>query len=91
MSDYYSVYSGGHDYAMFTRDGNAMVEAVVAAAINMRRDFTYVMSKLEILAETEAYSECLDTEVRETVYEVMNKEGLVWQTLYITLVLVLLH
>ena len=86
-----NVYSGAVDYAMYTRDGNAMVEAVVAAAINMRRDFTYVMSKLEILAETEAYSECLDTEVRETVYEVMNKEGLVWLTLYITLVLVLLH
>ena len=76
MSDYYSVYSGGHDYAMYTRDGNAMVEAVVAAAINMRRDFTYVMSKLEILAETEAYAEATDTEVRETVYEVMRKEGL---------------
>ena len=60
------------DYAMFTEEGNAMVNAIVTAAIDMERDYDYVMDKLEILQETEAYSECLDTEVRETVYEVMR-------------------
>jgi len=44
----------------------------VTAAIDMERDFDYVMDKLNILQETEAYSECCDTEVRETVYEVMR-------------------
>ena len=65
------------DYAMFTEEGNAMVNAIVTAAIDMERDFDYVMDKLNILQETEAYAEATDTEVRETVYEVMWKEGLV--------------
>ena len=60
------------DYAMFTEEGNAMVHAIVTASMNMDRNYGYVMDKLEILQETEAYSECLDTEVRETVYEVMR-------------------
>ena len=65
------------DYAMFTEEGNAMVNAIVTAAIDMERDYDYVMDKLNILQETEAYAEATDTEVRETVYEVMWKEGLV--------------
>lgn len=65
------------DYAMFTEEGNAMVNAIVTAAIDMERDFDYVMDKLNMLQETEAYAEATDTEVRETVYEVMWKEGLV--------------
>ena len=65
------------DYAMFTEEGNAMVNAIVTAAIDMERDFDYVMDKLNMLQETEAYAEATDTEVRETVYEVMRKEGLV--------------
>ena len=65
------------DYAMFTEEGNVMVNAIVTAAIDMERDFDYVMDKLNILQETEAYAEATDTEVRETVYEVMWKEGLV--------------
>ena len=60
------------DYAMFTEEGNAMVNAIVTAAIDMERDFDYVMDKLNILQETEAYAEATDTEVRETVYEVMR-------------------
>ena len=64
------------DYAMFTEEGNAMVNAIVTAAIDMERDFDYVMDKLNMLQETEAYAEATDTEVRETVYEVMWKEGL---------------
>ena len=60
------------DYAMFTEEGNVMVNAIVTAAIDMERDYDYVMDKLNILQETEAYSECCDTEVRETVYEVMR-------------------
>ena len=64
------------DYAMFTEEGNAMVNAIVTASMNMDRNYGYVMDKLEILQETEAYSECLDTEVRETVYEVMRDKGL---------------
>jgi len=64
------------DYAMFTEEGNVMVNAIVTAAIDMERDFDYVMDKLNILQETEAYSECLDTEVRETVYVVMRDKGL---------------
>ena len=64
------------DYAMFTEEGNVMVNAIVTAAVNMERDYDYVMDKLEILQETEEYSECLDTEVRETVYEVMRDKGL---------------
>ena len=65
------------DYAMFTEEGNVMVNAIVTAAIDMERDFDYVMDKLNMLQETEAYAEATDTEVRETVYEVMRKEGLV--------------
>ena len=65
------------DYAMFTEEGNVMVNAIVTAAIDMERDFDYVMDKLNILQETEAYAEATDTEVREIVYEVMWKEGLV--------------
>ena len=65
------------DYAMFTEEGNAMVNAIVTAAIDMERDYDYVMDKLNMLQETEAYAEATDTEVRETVYEVMWKEGLV--------------
>ena len=65
------------DYAMFTEEGNVMVNAIVTAAVNMERDFDYVMDKLNMLQETEAYAEATDTEVRETVYEVMWKEGLV--------------
>ena len=60
------------DYAMFTEEGNAMVNAIVTAAIDMERDYDYVMDKLEILQKTDAYSECLDTAVREAVYEVMQ-------------------
>ena len=60
------------DYAMFTEEGNAMVHAIVTASMNMDRYYGYVMDKLEILQKTDAYSECLDTEVRETVYEVMR-------------------
>ena len=65
------------DYAMFTEEGNVMVNAIVTAAIDMERDFDYVMDKLNMLQETEAYADATDTEVRETVYEVMWKEGLV--------------
>ena len=65
------------DYAMFTEEGNAMVNAIVTAAIDMERDFDYVMDKLNMLQETEAYAEATDTEVRETVYEVMRDKGLV--------------
>jgi len=60
------------DYAMFTEKGNVMVNAIVTAAMHMGRDFDYVMSRLEILQKTAAYSECCDTEVRETVYEVLK-------------------
>jgi hypothetical protein len=65
-----------HDYAMYTAEGNTMVSAVVEAAINMGRDFDYVMSKLEVLAEAEAYAEATDTAVREEVYAVMVKARL---------------
>ena len=64
------------DYAMFTEEGNVMVNAIVTAAVNMERDYDYVMAKLEILQKTDAYSECLDTAVREAVYEVMRDKGL---------------
>ena len=64
------------DYAMFTEEGNVMVNAIVTAAVNMERNYDYVMDKQEILQKTDAYSECLDTEVRETVYEVMRDKGL---------------
>ena len=64
------------DYAMFTEEGNVMVNAIVTAAVNIERNYDYVMDKLEILQKTDAYSECLDTEVRETVYEVMRDKGL---------------
>ena len=64
------------DYAMFTEEGNVMVNAIVTASMNMDRNYGYVMDKLEILQKTDAYSECLDTEVRETVYEVMRDKGL---------------
>ena len=37
------------DYAMFTEEGNVMVNAIVTAAIDMERDFDYVMDKLNIL------------------------------------------
>ena len=60
------------DYAMFTEEGNVMVNAIVTAAVNMERNYDYVMDKLEILQKPDAYSECRDTEVRETVYEVMQ-------------------
>ena len=65
------------DYAMFTEEGNVMVNSIVTAAIDMERDFDYVMDKLNMLQETEAYAEATDTEVRETVYEVMRDKGLV--------------
>ena len=64
------------DYAMFTEKGNVMVHAIVTASMNMDRNYGYVMDKLAILQKTEAYSECLDTAVRETVYEVMRDKGL---------------
>ena len=66
-----------HDYAMFTAEGNTLVSAVVEAAINMGRDFNYVVSKLEVLAETKAYEEAMDTAVREEVYAVMAKAELI--------------
>ena len=65
------------DYAMFTEEGNVMVNAIVTAAIDMERDYDYVMDKLNMLQETEAYAEATDTEVREIVYEVMRDKGLV--------------
>ena len=64
------------DYAMFTEEGNVMVNAIVTAAIDMERDYDYVMDKLNILQETEAYSECCDGPVMATVYEVMRDKGL---------------
>ena len=34
------------DYAMFTEEGNVMVNAIVTAAVNMERNYDYVMDKL---------------------------------------------
>ena len=62
-------------YAMFTDNGNAMVSAMVEAAINMKRSWNYVYEKLELIASCQGFEEALDTDVREHVHAKLVEEG----------------
>ena len=62
-------------YAMFTDNGNAMVSAMVEAAIDMKRDWNYVYEKLGVIAEADGFEEAMDTDVREHVHAKLVEKG----------------
>ena len=67
-----------HDYGMFTTAGNDAVQGVVNAIINMSRNATEdeltkaTMGMLHALSDIKAYSEAIDTMVRENVFSMIN-------------------
>jgi len=67
-----------HDYGMFTTAGNDAVQGVVNAIINMSGNATEdeltkaTMGMLHALSDIKAYSEAIDTVVRENVFSMIN-------------------
>ena len=67
-----------HDYGMFTTAGNDAVQGVVNAIINMSGNATEdeltkaTMGMLHALSDIKAYSEAIDTMVRENVFSMIN-------------------
>lgn len=69
-----------HDYGMFTTAGNDAVQGVVNAIVNMAGNATeeeltkFTMGMLRSLSDVEAYSEAIDTMVRENVFAMINNK-----------------
>lgn len=67
-----------HDYGMFTTAGNDAVQGVVNAIVNMSGNATEdeltkaTMGMLHALSDIKAYSEAIDTVVRENVFSTIN-------------------
>jgi len=67
-----------HDYGMFTTAGNDAVQGVVNAIVNMSGNATedeltkVTMGMLHALSDIKAYSEAIDTVVRENVFSMIN-------------------
>ncbi len=67
-----------HDYGMFTTAGNDAVQGVVNAIVNMSGNATEdeltkaTMGMLHALSDIKAYSEAIDTVVRENVFSMIN-------------------
>lgn len=64
------------DYAMFTQEGNQLVHRVVETARREGWDWPKTYRHLELLARAhpETAGECLDTAVREVVYDSLQFE-----------------
>ena len=69
-----------HDYGMFTTAGNDAVQGVVNAIVNMAGNATEeeltntTNSMLSSLSDIKAYSEAIDTMVRENVFAMINNK-----------------
>ena len=67
-----------HDYGMFTTAGNDAVQGVVNAIVNMAGNATegelsdVTLRMLHSLSDIKAYSEAIDTMVRENVFSMIN-------------------
>jgi|21_taG_2_1085346.scaffolds.fasta_scaffold46417_4 hypothetical protein len=67
-----------HDYGMFSTAGNDAVQGVVNAIVNMSGNATegeltdVTLRMLHSLSFIEAYSEAIDTVVRENVFSTIN-------------------
>lgn len=62
------------DYAMFSEEGNLAVHAIVVKAREAGSTWPEVYRALVALADSEPdkYGECMDTAVREMVYDALN-------------------
>jgi hypothetical protein len=56
-------------YGMFTDAGNAAVDAIVQGAISNDLTWSEVVDCLSTLSGNEKFAECMDTMVREIVYD----------------------
>ena len=67
-----------HDYGMFTTAGNDAVQGVVNAIVNISGNATedeltkVTMGMLHALSDIKAYSEAIDTVVRENVFSMIK-------------------
>lgn len=61
-------------YGMFTEKGNSLVGCVVQMAVEYDLTDLAVMDTLATLAKDERYTEATDTDVREAVFQAINKE-----------------
>ena len=59
-------------YAMFTDEGNEMVDALVTACKMLEYKWPQVSFALEVMARKPEFSEATDTAVRESVYCAMG-------------------
>ena len=63
------------DYAMFTTEGNYMVDRIVEAGVNLKatdgaeRVWAWAEHELAKLGHAEGFEEATDTAVREAVYD----------------------
>jgi hypothetical protein len=59
-------------FGMFTKQGNLMICNLIEFANNSGLEWDVVRNMLEVLSKDERFSECMDTAVREVVYESVN-------------------
>jgi acetone carboxylase gamma subunit len=60
------------DFGMFTLEGNLVISNLVDFANNNNLEWNIVRNMLDVLSKDERFSECMDTAVREVVYESVN-------------------
>lgn len=60
------------DYGMFTDTGNHAVQGIVIAARVHNLTWAQTLQALRKLAEQDAFSEAMDTVVRECVYDALG-------------------
>ena len=61
-------------YGMFTEKGNGVVGCVVQMAVEYDLTDLAVMDTLAAISKDERYREATDTDVREAVFQAINKE-----------------
>jgi len=59
-------------YAMFSLEGDMLVDGIVNTALKNRFDFKWVEQKLEKLAETKRFGEATDTHVLDMVWDALK-------------------
>ena len=60
------------DYAMFSKEGNEAVAALVNVAKAAQLDWPETYGLMQRLAENEQFGEVMDTMVREIIYDTLG-------------------
>ena len=63
------------DFGMFTLEGNLVISNLVDFANNNNLEWNIVRNMLDVLSKDDRFSECMDTAVREVVFESVNSEN----------------